>query len=552
MTPKQRRTLLILLPFVLAAWPMRQGLFSGAVVGAGPDVTTTLWTMWWYQQEWTGAAWGGSSHLFNFPFGGTGAILSPITASTWAVLDPLLGPNLAAALTSWTQIALFGLLVAWLAREIGLSWPACYVALMACFCQRYLFFGTGETSIVGISALPIPLGLIGLIRLQKGSPHYRWFALSILCMGLQPLENPYLTPVLPGVAFLMLVRPIGRRRIALTLLAGLAAILLVGTIHKGATTLAYESTRPSSYVGWGSLSWPVIERPWAAGNLGWMFFPPETVWSESSYASVNATGREYLGLSVLILCAIGLLKFPKRTWHWMGFGLIGIFLALGSNIGGFPGPFALLNGICIRLVRALTQPTRYLVLSHIGLALVAAWGFEAIRRESHRAGMVAATLLTLDAFTLGGLSLILPKMTVPTPVCVESLQDENGAVLTWPWDGADTYDPEAPSRSRMLQIAHGRPGATIGTGSWPLVGRTFPGDTIRSYGWVEGFEGGSGRIDLQSLSNQGFRWIVADMTAPKRLLGDPTALFGTPVSTCPDYQVYAMPPPIQGIERRAR
>ena len=84
MTPKQRRNLLILLPFILAAWPMRQGLFSGQMVGAGPDVTTTLWTMWWYQQEWTGAAWGGNSYLFNFPFGGTGAILSPITASTWA------------------------------------------------------------------------------------------------------------------------------------------------------------------------------------------------------------------------------------------------------------------------------------------------------------------------------------------------------------------------------------------------------------------------------------------------------------------------------------
>jgi hypothetical protein len=42
------------------------------------------------------------------------------------------------------------------------------------------------------------------------------------------------------------------------------------------------------------------------------------------------------------------------------------------------------------------------------------------------------------------------------------------------------------------------------------------------------------------------------MTAPKRLLGNPTALFGDPVSTCPDYQVYAMPPPIQGIQNRNR
>ena len=529
---------------------MRQGLFGGQMVGAGPDITTTLWTMWWYQQEWTSAAWGGTSYLFNFPLGGTGAILSPITASTWGLLEPILGPNQAGAFTSWSQIALFGMALMWLAREIGLSWAAAYVALLACFCQRYLFFGTGETSIVGISALPIPLGLIGLIRLQKGSPQKVWFLLAIACIGIQPLENPYLTPVLPGVAFLMLARPIGRKRIAIALLAGMAAIVLVGSIHKGATTLAYESTKPTSYVGWGNALWPVVERPWAAAKFSWMLFPPETIWAEAAHSSVNAQGREYLGISVLLLCAVGLWQFPKKTLPWMGFGLIGILLAMGSSFGGVPGPFALLNAICLRLVRALTQPTRYLVLSHIGLALVAAWGFEAIRRKSYRAGVVAAGVLTADAFTLGGLSIVLPTMTVPTPECVTALRDESGAVLVWPWDGADTFDPEAPSRSRMLQVAHGRPGATIGTGSWPLVGRAFPGDMLRSYAWVEGFSGGNGFIQLQDLSNQGFRWIVADMTAPERLLGEPDALFGEPTSTCPDYRIYEMPAvtePLNGV-----
>ena len=164
--------------------------------------------------------------------------------------------------------------------------------------------------------------------------------------------------------------------------------------------------------------------------------------------------------------------------------------------------------------------------------------------------MVAAGVLTADAFTLGGLSIVLPTMTVPTPDCVTALRDESGAVLVWPWDGADTFDPEAPSRSRMLQVAHGRPGATIGTGSWPLVGRAFPGDMLRSYAWVEGFSGGNGFIQLQALSNQGFRWIVADMTAPERLLGEPDALFGKPTSTCPDYRIYEMPAvtePLNGV-----
>ena len=29
------------------AWPLRDGLLDGEIVGAGPDVVSTLWGMWW-------------------------------------------------------------------------------------------------------------------------------------------------------------------------------------------------------------------------------------------------------------------------------------------------------------------------------------------------------------------------------------------------------------------------------------------------------------------------------------------------------------------------
>lgn len=541
MNATQKRALLILMACLLTTWPLRAGLFSGEMVGAGPDVNTTLWTMWWYQQEWTGAAWGGHSDLFNFPMGGAGAILSPITASTWAILEPKFGPNAAGTWTTFSQIACFSMAMVWLARETGLSWAASSVTLLAVFCQRYLIYAPGETSVVGISALPIPIGLIALLRLQKGSPQRFWFALAVFCMALQPLENPYLTPVLPGVALLMLIKPIGRQRLGLTLLAGLVAIVAAGLIHKGATTLAYESTRPSSFVGFGSWLWPAVERPWAAAHFSWLFWPPETIWSEQAHLSVYAQGREYLGLSVLILSAIGAWSFPKKTLPWIGFGLIGVLLALGSNIGGLPGPFAFLNAVCARLVRVLTQPTRFLILSTIGFSLAAAWGYESLRRRSTLLGIAAGALLSLDALFLGGLSLKLPTMHVPNSDCVVSLQDQPGAVLVWPWDGADHMNAEAASKSRLLQVAHSRPGATIGTGSWPLTGRVFPGDFLRSMNWVEGFSGGTGQIDLKALADLGFQWMLVDMSAPKKLLGDPDGLFGEPVKTCPSYRVYRMP-----------
>ena len=593
MTPKQLRILLITLPFVLAVWPMREGLFSGRMVGAGPDVNTTLWTMWWFQQEWLDAAWGGHSALFNFPLGGRGAILSPITATTWALLEPLIGPASAGAWTTWSQVALFGAAMVWLAREVGLSWAASYVVLMACFCQRYLLYAPGETSVVGITALPIPIGLIALMRIRRGSPQLRWFWLAVLCMALQPLENPYLTPVLPGVALLMipngwpswsafrnkrrtdwssLIKP-GQGRLFLTLLAGFVGIVLTAMLHQGVTTSAYESANVLGFVELGSHQWAVVEETWARAKPQWLFWPPETMWSESAGESKFAQGREYLGLSVLVLSIIGAFSFQKKCLPWIGFGLIGIVLALGSDWWGGPGPFALLNGICIRLVRALTQPTRYLILSTIGLSLAAGWGFEAIRRKSYRASLFVGGAITLDAFLLGGLSLKLPSSEVPMPQPVVNLQLQDGGVLFWPWDGVErAIDPErcekqltdqkrkacldrtreleeAPSRSRLLQIVHGRPAATMGTGSWPLIGRAFPDARLRTrYAWVEGFKGGTANLDLTCMAIDGYRWIVADMNALKgsdheKWLGDPDELFGPPHEADENYRIYELPDP---------
>ena len=531
----------LLLTAALAAWPMRSGLFYGKMVGAGPDVATTLWTMWWFQAEWAGAAWGGESYLFNFPWGGSGAILSPITAVTWALSEPIIGPARAGALTSWSQVWLFGLSLYWLAREVGLTRASSSIVILATFTQRYLFFGVGETSVVGITALPIVIGLVALIKLSKCKRISLWVLIAATCMALQPLENPYLTPVLPGVALLLLVRREGRKATLISLLVGIVAMIVVGGIHQGATTLAYESTRPDSYVGFGSLQWPAIERPWARAPVTWMLFPPETIWSTGTDQSIWAQGREYLGLSVIALAALGVKKYKTRALPWLGFGLIGIVFATGSDWFGLPGPFAFLNAICIRLVRALTQPTRYLVLSNIGLAIAAGWGFQWIlEKRRHWANRIALFMIA-DAFLLGGLSLKLPDMTIPTPSCLDILEDERGGVLVWPWDGADQVHPDATVESRMMQVAHGKPGATIGTGSWPLTGRVFPGHLLRRAGWEEGFSGGTGHMDLVTVSNWGYRWVVADLTAPPEILGEPNEFFGEPYASCNGASIHEMP-----------
>jgi hypothetical protein len=68
--------------------------------------------------------------------------------------------------------------------------------------------------------------------------------------------------------------------------------------------------------------------------------------------------------------------------------------------------------------------------------------------------------------------------------------------------------------------------------------------------WAEGFSGGTGKIDLKALANLGFQWMLVDMNAPEKLLGQPDALFGKAVDTCPGYRVYRMPAQSAGVRGR--
>ena len=45
---------------LLVAWPLRRGFLWNYVDGAGPDVLSTLWGMWWFQQVGLGGMVGGT------------------------------------------------------------------------------------------------------------------------------------------------------------------------------------------------------------------------------------------------------------------------------------------------------------------------------------------------------------------------------------------------------------------------------------------------------------------------------------------------------------
>lgn len=507
----QRWWVCIVAPLIFSLVPFRAALQKSSVAGAGPDVVTTLWTMAWFRETWMGAAWGGHSDWFNFPFGGSGAILSPLTATLWSILSVVIGDAPAA---TWTSILLLWgmcLAVFWMGRQAGWSWLASGCAILALLVPRYALFTLGETGVVGIAAFPMIIGMGVALRLCR-SGHWWWVLLFALCMTLQGLENPYLTPVLPLFTALLLFRADVKKHLLNGLALGVLGVFVVGFIHHGATAANYESVIPNTFIEVSGHFFPVIERPWARIGFMEMVWPERVLWTYGVMDSIHIGGRGYMGLSVLLISVGALLVRPKQTVVWFFLGVLGLLLASGSQWGEGLSLFGLLNSAADRLVRALTQPSRYLVLAMLGfagsIAIFVNW------LEKKRGAMAWAVwgILLCDGLLFGGLSLRLPDMTLPNASCMSGLQNVDGGVLIWPWDGADDEDSRATLQSRLFQVVHRHPGATIGTGSWPLVGSVFPGHFLRQLGWRKALSG-RGELDLQQLADWGYTAVVLDHTA---------------------------------------
>ena len=113
--PLLQRWVWVLIPLALSLLPFGNAIREGSMVGAGPDVISSVWAMWWFQQEGISALLGQQSELANYPNGVHGSVLSPSSALLWALLEPLFGVGRALALVVWLQLGAF----AWASGRAG-------------------------------------------------------------------------------------------------------------------------------------------------------------------------------------------------------------------------------------------------------------------------------------------------------------------------------------------------------------------------------------------------------------------------------------------------
>jgi hypothetical protein len=366
-----------------------------------------------------------------------------------------------------------------------------------------------------------------------------WLGIIVLCIALQGLENPYLAPAPPVIVLLGLWgdwKSLGRLS-----LFGCIGLGLIGSLYHGTSASEYQSLRPSSYVQIFGQYFPVVEREWARLSLSEFLVPQRPRWPIGGQDTIHQAGRGFVGYSVLLFGVVGTCMAGRGRYVLWMLGVWGVVFAMGSDLNGIATPFALFNSLCTQLVRSLTQPTRYLLLTVLALSVGVGACVQWLRTKNSWMGICIWFVIGLEALMLGGLSLRMPSTELPDERCVAALSQEEGGVLIWPWDGVD--DVDATLHSRLFQMVHGLPGATIGTGSWPLNGTVFPSIVLRELGWSDAISG-KGTLDILRLSRWGYRWAIVDGRPSKTLrMRAHDDVFGANafVDSCGDFEIYRLP-----------
>ncbi len=511
---------------LLLALPLRGAWLTGEVPGAGPDVISTLWGFWWFQAR-AGVA-GGWTELVNYPNGAFGAVLSPSSAIGWSLAEPLLGAGRAMAWVASLQLAAFVAATATLCQRLSGNAVAAALGAGALLVSRYLLHGLGEGSLVAVTALPLPLGLLALMEAQEGD---RKAALALaLLMPALAWENPYLGPVLPGLVALALLQALagrspGRGPLAAALFGGALGVLAVGAHFSSAASPDYPSEVAATVMQIGPVSLPIIDLPWSRATPAGLVWPGPVRWTEAIDGARSEGGGRYLGLTVLLLAGLGLWRGGREARPWGLLAAFCLLLSMGSVIGGLPGPFLFVNHALDLLARPFTQPTRFLAVALVALAALAALG---ARSLPPRLQAAAGALLLGEALAVGGLSLRLPTLALPEAPCLADLPDEEGGLVLFPGDvGEGDAGP-----AQLLQLVHGRPAAHRGIASWRLHGARVT-DRLRQAG-LDPRQ--TGAPDGAAIGRLGMRWLVVQGPVPARF-----SRLGPPTETCGDYTLFTLP-----------
>lgn len=487
----------IILIFVISVVPLWRGP-ADEIIGSGPDVVSTLWGMWWFQNSNAGIFSTTQSTLANHPEGVVGVVLAPSAAIIWSIVEPFVGKP--SALRWVASFQVWGLVAGVMAISHRLSqnfWSVLLSGLSLCV-GRYLYFSIGEASLVAVAAVPLIWGLFLMLRIEE---KFRWidYPLMLFCIIWVALDNPYLAPILPLALFVQSIFK-ARQRYGYLLLSavGVFIVFSIAGLFSAAANPDYPREVAGQWVELFGYRWEIIDLPWARLNWWTIGWPEDVHWTIGVDDARQTSGGRYLGLSVVLFGVMGLIK--GRRWRWLCLAFFAYWLALGSVHFGLSGLFLFVNGLLDQLARPLTQPTRFLVVVQLILCIGVGCLVKDLLDGSKFSKYFILALLLADGIFCGGLHLQLPSMALPQLAC-----DLDGPVLLWPDDARDG----AQSAAQLLQMSHHQPAPHTAIASWALAGERVY-NSLRAAGFREQ----TSRVNYTKLRQMGYRWVVIEGSPP--------------------------------------
>lgn len=297
------------------------------------------------------------------------------------------------ALVSWLltlHLPLAALAAFWLARELGASRPAAFLAGAA-----YALGGVALSCLnlhVFLQALALAPFVAGTLRRAArlgGRPVIVaavTLALALSTLALEFVAQAVLLGVVLGLVASPRVASLRHLALALALALGLAAVPVALTLG-----LLPETARGAGFgadVALGNAVHPAVLLQSLMPNLFGVPSAPAEAWWGGRFFSKGLPYflSLYLGPLVLGLAAVGAGALPRRPrLALFGLAALGFWYALGERGGLAP----LLGHL--PLVGSLRFPSKALLLPHLAVAVAAGFGVDRLRAGTRGWGLLAGT-----------------------------------------------------------------------------------------------------------------------------------------------------------------
>jgi hypothetical protein len=262
-------------------------------------------------------------------------------------------------------------------------------ALMAALVYAFgAFFTTHIPHLSPISALSWLPWILLTFRQAVRQPSLAWTGLAALTFGLMALAGHAMTSLqigylLVAITLLLVVRrwPQDRRGAAFTAVVGIAVLALGSSLSMVQLLPSWElsSLTVRADLPFTAAAGSSIMPHWLVTLAFPNFFAlnsPEIYWAAGDPAESNL----YAGLLPLFLTALGVVQARPEdrriTWLLLAGALLALVLAFGSQTRLYQNAFDLLPGF-----DRVRRPMNYVALMQLAIALLAAFGMQALERR---------------------------------------------------------------------------------------------------------------------------------------------------------------------------